>query len=96
MHGDACDDARRRQRRSIATAVAKHRRRTSVVVLFAIKLSQEIGVLPIHNLYLGLLCRVDVELVEDHHRLVSQIVERPYCLVARTIYIIKPMHINRE
>ena len=38
---------------------------------------QEIGSLPIHYLYFGFLCRMDVELVEYHHPLVVQVVEGP-------------------
>ena len=40
-------------------------------------LGHEIGSIPINNLSLGFLLRMDVELVEDHHLLVTQIVERP-------------------
>ena len=40
-------------------------------------LGQEVGALPIHNMFLGFLCRMDVELVQNHHPLVLQVVERP-------------------
>ena len=42
-----------------------------------IVLGQEVGVLPIHNLYIGFLCRMDVELIEYHHLLLALVVERP-------------------
>ena len=45
--------------------------------LQAIILRQEIGPLPIDDLSLGFLFRVDVELVKDHNTLILQIIERP-------------------
>ena len=45
-------------------------------------LRQGIGSLPVYNLYVGFLCRMDVELVEHHHLLVLQVVERPFLRLA--------------
>ena len=43
----------------------------------AIILGEEIGAVPVEDLPLRFLLRMDVELVEDHQLLVLQVVERP-------------------
>ena len=50
---------------------------TKLKLLQAIILRQEIGPLPIDDLSLGFLFRVDIELVKDHNTLILQIIERP-------------------
>ena len=48
----------------------------------AVILRQEIGPLPIDDLSLGFLFRVDVELVKDHHFPLLPVVERPHFRLA--------------
>ena len=43
---------------------------------------QEIGSVPINDLNLRLLCRMDIEFIEDHHLLILPVVQRPLMRLA--------------
>ena len=58
----------------------------------AIILGQEIGVLPIHDLYIRFLGGMDIELVEHHHLLVSgriRLVVLLHDLILHLLYFIQ-------